>query len=177
MERGCAVDGTAQVRSVFQALGIPGAERAQLVDDPALVRQLARFVAPAPCISRSMYSSRNFPRSSMVTTRGARPAARSMACARIHGLRRTPRPTRTPSTPELECDRRSAPVRCSRRCRTRGSARPDGNVRDEIPVGRSAVALRRRPAVNRDRRRARVLDHLRERSAHSAPRRSIRRAS
>ena len=33
------------------------------------------------------------------TSRGGRPAARSAACARIHGLRSTPRPTSTPSTP------------------------------------------------------------------------------
>jgi hypothetical protein len=38
----------------------------------------------------------NRPRSSIVTTRGGRPAAMSAPARRIHGLRSTPRPTRTP---------------------------------------------------------------------------------
>ena len=91
------------------------AERAQLVDDPSLaacapardaVGRLAwRHVAEAFRLPRRIVEQQldvfeqELPRSSSVTMRGGRPFERSRACARIHGLRRTPRPTNTPLTP------------------------------------------------------------------------------
>ena len=112
-----------------------------------------------------------------VTSRGGRPSARSIACARIHGLRSTPRPTSTPSTPLAELGRRSAPARRSRRCRTPECVRRSAISRDQIPVRQAAVALRGRPAVHGHRRRARVLDHPGQHRRVRARRRSSRRAS
>ena len=72
------------------------------------------------------------------SSRGTRPSPRSAACARIHGLRSTPRPTSTPLTPQ--------PSRSTIWSGSMQSPLPEhGNrevarhARHEVPVGRPAV--------------------------------------
>src|SRR4029453_3296577 len=44
LQRLSAIDGGAEVRSVLEAFGVPRAERAKLIDDPAIVRLCARLI-------------------------------------------------------------------------------------------------------------------------------------
>ncbi len=185
IERFGAVDGGAQVRAVVQTLGVPGTKGPDLVDHPSFValaaatrvlRDRPRMSGSAPgaecrkptgsCTrsfsSNSTYSSRKRPRSAGVTVRGARPAQRSAACARIHGFRRTPRPTSTPSTPA--CIRSMIwPGSTQSPLPNTGIFESGGDGRHQLPVGKPAVALRRSPSMNRHGGGPRIFHHLGQR--------------
>ena len=107
-----------------------------------------------------MYSSRNRPRSSYVTSRGVRPAAR------LGGLGKDPwvaedasanedagHPTAQPGHDGFRVDAIAAAEH--------GNAQLTGNPRNQIPVRPTRVALRGRPTVNGHRRGAGILHHLR----------------
>ena len=168
-----AVDGRAQPRAALEALRVPGAQRAQLVDHPAVVARSgalsrlcgspARRAGSPPARGRARSGAARCSRAETARALRARPGAparpssRSCACARIHGFRSTPRPTKTPLTP---C--RSRSTICSGSMQSpdpnTGIVSASATLRDEVPVGGAAVGLLGGAPVDGDRRGAGVLD-------------------
>ena len=185
-ERLGTVDRDAELRAAFEPLRVPRAERAELVDHPAIVTRrrwqrgptwsgfsskvaLSAFSARArrdgsprargparPSTARcSRAGTARAPRASRAgraaPRAGPAPARESTGCAGRRG-RRTHR-----SRPAAAA-RRSARARRSRPIRTPESCSASAMRATNSQSASAAVGLLRRPAVNRDCRRARIFD-------------------
>ena len=149
------IDRDAQVGSVVDALRVPGVQRAQLVDDPAVVT--ARGARRRS--GRSAPAGRDVPEAlglvgafvqqqldvveqelpallAVEISRGVSPRASAAACSKIHGLRSAPRPTSTPRyRARRPAGRRAASGSTQSPLPKTGMPDAIGDPRDQIPVG------------------------------------------
>ncbi len=149
------------MRPVLEAFGVPGGERAQLIDHPAVVRHHARFVHTLLHEQVNVVEQEASAIFERDRTRGA-------SREQIVRLCEDPRIAQHAAADEHAFDARGETMHDLLRLDAIAAAEHRdrqiaGDLGDDVPVGRSTVALRRGASVHGHRRRACVLHHFRQR--------------
>ena len=170
------VDAHAKRCPALEALGIPGTERAQLVDHPPLpaagrlgrgARGAWRDMPEAGILTDALLEQQSEVVAKELPAVGRRDRGRRLAARQRAGLRQYPRVAQHAAAHQHAADARPQPLRDllgfhAVPAPEHRDVQIIGDARHQIPVGQPGVGLFRRPAVNRHRRGARVLHAARQ---------------